>query len=65
MCQVRGEESEAVSRIKVQPREKRPVYQYECQAQTPGINITTSHTKSLSLHCEYMFLSDLTDFNWK
>ena len=50
---MRGEDSEAVSRVRIKPRDKRPVYRYECLASTPGINLTLSHTKSISLHCEY------------
>ena len=51
--QVWKNDSEAVSRILIRPKDKQPVYHYQCQAFTPGINLTLATNKSLSVHCEF------------
>ena len=54
--QVWRNESEAVSRILIRPRDKLPVYHYQCQANTPGINLTLTTNKSITVHCESVSL---------
>ena len=50
--QVWRNDSEAVSRILIRPRDKQPVYHYQCQAATPGINLSLTANKSISVHCQ-------------
>ena len=57
--QVWRNDSEAVSRILIRPRDKQPVLTYQCQAYTPGINLTLTANKSLSLHCKLPALRNL------
>ena len=51
--QVWRNDSEAVSRILIRPRDKHPVITYHCQASTPAIDLTLTANKSLSVDCEF------------
>ena len=57
--QVWRNDSEAVSRILIRPRDKQPVLTYQCQAYTPGINLTLTANKSISVHCELPALREI------